>query len=126
MCKYDKIYEILSLTFFLFCISCKTTYENFNKKSEKNQFEFIERNLNNIGGSTLGNFIYQLEQENVNFFNYNALFKKKLRNSEYAYDMFILTDLLIQYPKNKIYIESTLNNKISIWDYGNWGNNFGK
>ena len=118
--------KILILYILLLCLGCKTTFENFNKKSEKNQLKFIECNLNDLKGSDLGNFIYQLQQENVDFVKYNSLFKEKLKNSEFAYDLYILTDLLLQYPKNKIYLESILNHKTSIWDSGNWGDKFWK
>ena len=86
--------KILILYILLFCSGCKTTFENFNKKSEKNQLEFIANNLHGLTGSNLGNFIYQLQLENVDFLKYNLLFKEKLQNSQFAYDFYILTDFI--------------------------------
>ena len=47
---------IFILLIFLFCQSCKTTYENFNKKSDNKQYQFIQNNLSELNGSELWNF----------------------------------------------------------------------
>jgi len=101
-------------------LSCKTTYDNFNSKSDKKKLEFVHKNLNELNGIDLGNFIYQLQQENVDFTNYNILLKAKLKNCEFAYDFYVLSNLLSQKKENNSYLESIINDKITLWDSGNW------
>ncbi len=116
---------IFICTVFLFSCTTKiVTIENLNDISIQKRTEFIENNLNNLSGAELGNFIYQLEQNNFNFYLYNSKFQEKLSSSKYAYDMYILVNLLMKFPENKEFIENHLNNTKDFWDYGNWGEKF--
>jgi hypothetical protein len=112
--------KLLIIFILLFCLSCKTTYENFNKKSDKKKLEFVRENVNEFGGSDLWNFIHQLKKENVDLSIYNDIFKEKLQKVEFAYDFYILTNLLSQNSENNTYLTKIINEKIELWDSGNW------
>lgn len=104
----------------LFCLSCKTTFENFNEESDKKKLEFVRENVNKFGGSDLWNFIYQLKKDNIDLSIYNDLFKEKLEKVEFAYDFYALSNLLSQDSKNNAYLTKIINKKIELWDSGNW------
>ncbi|WP_046758912.1 hypothetical protein [Kordia jejudonensis] len=112
--------KVFIIFFLLCCLSCKTTFENFNKKSDRKKQEFVRENLNEFGGSDLWNFIYQLQKENVDLSIYNDLFKEKLEKVEFAFDFYVLSDLLSQNTENNAYLTKTINDKIELWDSGNW------
>jgi hypothetical protein len=113
-------FKVFIIFFLLCCLSCKTTFENFNEKSDRKKLEFVRENLNEFGGSNLWNFIYQLQKENVDLSIYNDLFKEKLETVEFAYDFYVLSDLLSQNSENNAYLTKTINEKIELWDSGNW------
>lgn len=113
-------YKVFIILFLLCCLSCKTTFENFNEKSDRKKLEFVRENINEFGGSDLWNFIYQLQKENVDLSIYNDLFKEKLEKVEFAYDFYVLSDLLSQNSENNAYLTKIINDKIELWDSGNW------
>tara|TARA_R110002111_G_scaffold262310_2_gene337957 strand:- start:13 stop:669 length:657 start_codon:yes stop_codon:yes gene_type:complete len=112
--------KFLIIFILLFCLSCKTTFENFNEKSDKKKLEFVRENVNEFGGSDLWNFIYQLKKENVDLSIYNEVFKEKLEKVEFAYDFYTLSSLLSQNYENNAYLTKIINEKIELWDSGNW------
>ncbi len=118
--------KFLIIFILLFCLSCKTTFENFNKKSDKKKLEFVRENVNELGGSDLWNFIYQLQKENVDLSIYNDLFKEKLEKVDFAYDFYILSNLLSQNSENNAYLTKIINEKIELWDSGNWSDKMWK
>ncbi|MGX9987479.1 hypothetical protein [Soonwooa purpurea] len=88
-----------------------------NKKERNN---FISSNLESKNGADLGNFIYHLKQSKIDLNKFEKLLLEKLKSTKFPYDINILTETLIENPKNKSEIESVLNSKIKIWDTGNW------
>ena len=118
--------KFLIIFILLFCLSCKTAFENFNRKSDKKKLEFIRENVNEFGGSDLSNFIYQLKKENVDVSIYNDLFKEKLEKVEFAYDFYTLSNLLSKNSENNAYLTKIINQKIELWDSGNWADKMWK
>lgn len=120
----SRKYKILLLSLLLFNLSCKTTYDNFSKKSEKRQAEFIDTNLKELGGADLGNFINVLEMNKIDFSLYNSTIEEKLQNVEFPYDLYHLSKTHLSYSNDKSFVETILNEKPQIWDTGNWGERF--
>ncbi|PYE78495.1 hypothetical protein DFQ11_1294 [Winogradskyella epiphytica] len=86
--------------------------------------EIIINDINSFGGSDLANYLGYLEDNNINISDYNETLKSKLQKTEFPYDIYILSEILLDKKKNKSFIESELNSKILKWDTGNWGNKF--
>lgn len=102
-------------------LNCKN-----DKKNENNQLksEFIISQIDSLGGSELGNYLRYLEDNKINLSDYNKTLKTKLQESEFPYDIYILSKILLDKKQNKRLIETELNSKILKWDTGNWGNKF--
>ena len=123
MVNFEKTLRIkqtiyFSIVFLLF-LNCKT-----NKISDNNQAnsELIISQINSLVGYDLGTYLKSLKTQNINLNDYKETLITKLKESEFPYDIYILSDILVQ--KNREIITSELNSKISIWDTGNWGNKF--
>jgi len=116
---------IFIFSMFTIILSCKTQDSFGLKKMNKNErFSFISTNVKSNAGVNLGNFIFHLQQSNVELNAFEQLFLEKLRGSQYPYDINILTNLLIINKENIPEIEQILSSKIEIWDTGNWSDNF--
>ena len=111
-------YLLFLLSLFLNCKS--------NRGFEKNKLkpEIIISQINSLSGSDLGNYVYHINKTNVKLSDYNSTLKTKLTESDFPYDIYILSEILIKEDNNIEFIEMELNSKISIWDTGNWGNKF--
>ena len=104
---------------FLLFLNCKT-----NKVSDNNQAnsELIKSQINSLAGYDLGTYLETLKRRTINLNDYREVLINKLKESEFPYDIYILSDILVH--KNREIITSALNSKISIWDTGKWGNKF--
>lgn len=117
--KIKKIIYITAILLSLF--NCKSTKINDNDELKP---EIIINDINSFGGSDLANYLGYLEDNNINISDYNETLKSKLQKTEFPYDIYILSEILLDKKKNKSFIESELNSKILKWDTGNWGNKF--
>jgi hypothetical protein len=113
--------SIYILVIFLSLLNCKN-----DKTNENNQLkpEFIISQIDSLAGSELGNYLGYLEDNKIKLSDYNETLKIKLQESEFPYDIYILSKIILDKKKNKSFIETELNSKILKWDIGNWGNKF--
>lgn len=110
---------------FITILSCRTNDAfSLKKMSKQKRYHYISSNLKSKNGSELGNFIYHIKLSKVDLKPYNEILIEKLNNSVFPYDIFILSELLIDKENNKIEVENILNSKIKIWDSGNWSEKF--
>lgn len=110
---------------FIMILSCKSNDAfSLKKMTRQSRYHYISSNLKSKNGSELGNFIYHIKQSKVNLKPYNKILIEKLNNAVFPYDIFIVTELVIDKEKNKPEIENILNSKIKIWDSGNWSEKF--
>ena len=68
--------------------------------NNEERYRFISSNIKSKNGSDLGNFIYHLKESKIGLQSYDTLLFEKLSNSIYPYDIFVLTELLMENPKN--------------------------
>ncbi len=113
--------SIYILVIFLSLLNCKNDKTNDNNQLKP---EFIISQIDSLGGSELGNYLGYLEDNKINLSNYNKTLKTKLQESEFPYDIYILSKIILDKKKNKSFIETELNSKILKWDTENWGNKF--
>ncbi|WP_146221556.1 hypothetical protein [Winogradskyella epiphytica] len=117
--KIKKLIYITAILLSLF--NCKSSKINDYNELKP---EIIINDINSFGGSDLANYLGYLEDNNINISDYNETLKSKLQKTEFPYDIYILSEILLDKKKNKSFIESELNSKILKWDTGNWGNKF--
>ena len=106
---------------FLSLFGCKS-----NKINDNNQLkpELIISQINSLAGSDLGTYLEYLKDNRINLSDYNETLKTKLQKSEFPYDIYVLSKIIVEKKNNKKFIETELNSKILKWDTGNWGNKF--
>lgn len=103
----------------LLLFSCKSNI--VDKKYVKTNNDIINK-INTLKGKDLGDFIYELEHRNIDLSIYNSYLIKKLEQSTYPYDLFTLSQKLVD--ENKRIVEQIINEKIELWDKAKWGNKF--
>ena len=113
--------SIYILVFFLFLLNCKS-----NKITDNNELksELIISRINSLAGYNLGTYLEYLKRNEIKLSDYNETLKTKLQKSEFPYDIYVLTEIIVSKKENKSFIEKELNSKILKWDTGNWGNKF--
>ncbi|WP_264749988.1 hypothetical protein [Chryseobacterium kimseyorum] len=92
--------------------------------SKQKRHQYISSNLESKNGSDLGNLIYHIKLAKVDLRPYNEILLKKLNDAVFPYDIFILSDLLIERENNKTEVEKILSSKIKVWDSGTWSEKF--
>ena len=102
-------------------LNCKS-----NKITDNNELkpELIISKINSLAGYDLGTYLEYVKRNKVNLSDYDKTLKTKLQKSEFPYDIYVLTKIIVDKRKNKNFIETELNSKILNWDTGNWGNKF--
>lgn len=119
--------KLKSLLFicFITILSCKSNNAfSLKKMSKRERYDYISLNLKSKNGSELGNFVYHMKLSKVDLSPYNQILLEKLDTAVFPYDMYIISELLIENNGDKSAVESTLNSKIKIWDVGNWSEKF--
>ncbi|MBB6368998.1 hypothetical protein [Chryseobacterium shigense] len=100
-------------------------FEKANKNlSKKERSEIIKKDLKNLHGSDLNNYIVYLNENHINTKQFETNFIDKARNAKYPYDLFLCINKLLETNKNKTLIEKILNEKRNIWDINNWSKKF--
>lgn len=106
-------------------LSCKTNDSfDLNKMGKSERNKFISSNLKTKSGVDLGNFIFHVQESKIDLKPFDQILIGKLETSPYPYDIYILTNLLVDNKENKFEIEQILNSKIKIWDTENWSEKF--
>ncbi|MDR6157805.1 hypothetical protein QF023_001321 [Chryseobacterium sp. SLBN-27] len=106
-------------------LNCKSNDAfSLKKMSTSERYDYISSNLKSKNGSELGNFVYHIKLSEVDLKPYNQILFEKLETAVFPYDMYIVSELLIENGGDKSAIENTLNSKIKIWDVGNWSEKF--
>lgn len=106
-------------------LSCKSNdVFSLKKMSNRERYNYISSNLKSKNGSELGNFIYHIKLSKVDLRPYNQILFEKLDTAVFPYDLYLISELLIENNGDKSVVESTLNSKIKIWDVGNWSEKF--
>lgn len=106
-------------------LNCKSNDAfSLKKMSTSERYDYISSNLKSKNGSELGNFVYHIKLSEVDLKPYNQILFEKLEATVFPYDMYIVSELLIENGGDKFAIENTLNSKIKIWDVGNWSEKF--
>lgn len=106
-------------------LSCKSNDAfSLKKMSNRERNEYISSNLRSKIGTELGNFLYHIKLSKVDLKPYNQILFEKLETAVFPYDVYTVSELLIENGSDKSAIENTLNSKIKIWDVGNWSEKF--
>lgn len=113
--------SIYILVLFLSLSNCKGNKINNNTELKS---ELIISKINSLAGYDLGTYLEYLKRNEIKLSDYNETLKTKLQKSEFPYDIYVLSEIIVSKKENKSFIEKELNSKILKWDTGNWGNKF--
>ena len=113
--------SIYILVLFLTFLNCKSNKVNNNNVLKS---ESVISKINSLAGYDLRTYLEYLKRNEIKLSDYNETLKTKLQKSEFPYDIYVLTEIIVSKKENKSFIETELNYKILKWDTGNWGNKF--
>lgn len=122
----SKVMRLSALLFvFAIMLSFKTNDSlGLKKMSTNERNDYIASNIKARNGTDLGNFIYHIQESKIDLEPFHAPLTDKLLSSNYPYDIYILTNLLVNNKEYQTEIEQALTSKIKIWDTGNWSEKF--
>lgn len=117
---------------FIFSINsfAQNEYVDLVKLKDKSITQYenaVSDSIKKLSSSDLNNFFYHITLEDPNALKpHNLILIQKLRESKWAFDVYLVTNVLIDQNYNRIELSKVLTDKKTIWDKGNWSQKFWK
>lgn len=96
-------------------------YQDLKKLPKPKYLTAVSDSIKKLEGSSLGNFVYHItENDSAVLESLDSILIEKLNNSKWAYDIHLISAILLEKKSNKIEVEKALSKTKSIWDKDNW------
>ncbi len=120
-----RIFIFLLLPFF--CLCQEDNYYKLNKLPKAEFEKSVKDSIVKLESGDLWNFLKVLQDDyKKDLKPFNESFIKKMEVTKWPMDMHFLLGFLIEQKTEKSIIENILNSKKSVWDKGNWSEEFWK